>query len=71
MVSKETYYKTIIASLPNENSVAEFLNKPEILAKWNDEDREYFIVRYLMDHGWTETLNEDEIDIDPEEPDSI
>ena len=54
MDKKQTYFEQVIKSMPSEDAVAEFLNKPEIMAKWSDEDREFFIVSYLKSKGWKE-----------------
>jgi hypothetical protein len=54
MANKETYYEAVIKNFANEEQVVEFLNQPDIMNKWPDEDREYFIFKYLEDNGWYE-----------------
>jgi hypothetical protein len=58
MATKEQYYELVIKKFTDEDAVAEFLNKEDILRKWTDEDREYFIVQYLKDNGWEEVVEE-------------
>jgi hypothetical protein len=58
MATKEEYYELVIKKFTDEDSVVEFLNKEDILRKWTDEDREYFIVQYLKDNGWEEVVEE-------------
>jgi hypothetical protein len=60
MKNREEYYNLIIKNFSNENTLVEFLNKEEILAKWTDEDREHFITQYLKDTGWVEVVNEEQ-----------
>jgi hypothetical protein len=58
MATKEQYYELVIKKFSDEDTLTEFLNKPDILNKWSDEDREYFIVQYLLDNGWEEVVEE-------------
>jgi hypothetical protein len=58
MATKEQYYELVIKKFTDEDAVVEFLNKEDILRKWTDEDREYFIVQYLKDNGWEEVVEE-------------
>jgi hypothetical protein len=60
MATREAYYETIIKKFINEDLVVDFLNQPDIINKWSDEDREYFIFKYLEDNGW--------VDIEENEP---
>jgi len=54
MANKELYYDSVIKKFNNEDLVVEFLNQPDIMRKWSEEDREYFIVKYLQDNNWVE-----------------
>jgi hypothetical protein len=48
------YYNRIIAGLPSEEALQEFLNKPDIMAKFTTKELEEFAERWLMDHGFDE-----------------
>lgn len=48
------YYKLLIQPQLEADAVANFLNLPEILHKWTDEDRTWFTEQWLKDHGWVE-----------------
>lgn len=52
------YYKTHIRTQPDVEAVAEFLNKEDILRKFNDEEREEFMLQYLADVGYEEVIEE-------------
>ena len=54
MIDREVYYKDIISRFEDEDKLVAFLNTPEILAKFSDEDREYLITTWLTDSGWLE-----------------
>jgi len=60
MATKEEYYKQVIQPLSNEDKVVEFLNQKDIMNKWSEEDREFFIVCYLQKNGWVEVEEEQE-----------
>lgn len=62
MTFNTAYYETHIRTQPDVEAVAEFLNKEDILRKFNDEEREEFIVQYVKDQGYEEVIEEPALD---------
>jgi len=54
LIDREVYYKDIISRFEDEDKLVAFLNTPEILTKFSDEDREYLVTTWLADNGWLE-----------------
>lgn len=48
------YYKSMISRFKNEAELTNFLNQPDIINKFSDSDKEYFIVSWLEDNNYTE-----------------
>ncbi len=56
----ENYYKEVICNFTDEDSLVYFLNDKDILAKFDDDQREYFITQWLIDHGYVELHDYDD-----------
>ena len=56
----ENYYNSIIKNFLDEDQVTHFLNKADIYKKFDDEDREWLMLRWLSDNGWIE-IEEEEV----------
>ncbi len=56
----ENYYKEVICNFTDEDSLVYFLNDKDILAKFDDDQREYFITQWLIDHGYVELHDHDD-----------
>lgn len=48
------YYDRLIAPMPSPEVVRDFLNKPDIMAKWLEEEREWMITEWLKRNNWVE-----------------
>ena len=57
----ENYYNSIIKNFLDEDQITHFLNKSDIYKKFDDEDREWLILKWLADNGWVE-VEEEEIE---------
>ena len=55
----ESYYSAIIKHFNDEDEIVYFLNKPEILRKFTDDDREWLVLKWLKEQGWVEVNEED------------
>jgi len=56
----DNYYKEVISKFTNEDALVDFLNNSDMLKKFDDNQREYFITKWLTDNGWVEIDTEEQ-----------
>jgi alpha-D-ribose 1-methylphosphonate 5-phosphate C-P lyase len=54
----ENYYNLIIKNFEDEDEIVYFLNKPELLRKFDDKDREWLVMKWLHEQGWVEVIED-------------